>query len=244
MDLMSGTIEGAEALLRWKSETFGMVPPDQFIPIAEDTGLIIPIGEWVLRTACHQAKIWLNEGIGLSRIAVNISALQFGQREFVDLVMRILVESGLPTDMLELEITESLLARDADRAIRILGALKNLGVQLSIDDFGTGYSSLSYLKQFPVDRLKIDRSFVMDIDTDPDDAAIASAILGMAASMNLKVVAEGVETEAQLNVLRDKQCDEMQGYLLSRPLVAEEMTTWLKQQNVKPCLVSTAGLPA
>ena len=224
LDLPSGRISGVEALLRWHSPVLGPVSPVDFIPLAEETGLIIPIGEWVLRTACRQAKAWRDEGIDLERMAVNISVLQFVQPSFPGLVARILEETGLEPDALELEITESLLMKDPEGATRTLQTLKDLGVQLAIDDFGTGYSSLSRLKQLPLDRLKIDKAFVREVNSQPDDAAIATAVIAMAESMGLRVIAEGVENEAQLRFLKSKHCDEVQGYYLSRPLPASEIT--------------------
>ncbi|MCP3871282.1 MAG: EAL domain-containing protein [Gammaproteobacteria bacterium] len=227
MDVANGGVSGMEALLRWNSKALGRVGPDDFIPLAEETGLIIPIGEWVLRTACHQAKEWIDKGHQFSRVAVNVSAVQFSEPDFVQLVRDILDETQLAPNALELEVTESLLMRNAERAIETLNHLKALGVQLAIDDFGTGYSSLSYLKQFPIDRLKIDKAFVRDVDTDPDDAAIAKAVIAMAGSMDLKVIAEGVENSEQMTFLRDKHCDEVQGYFLSRPISSGEMDVYL-----------------
>jgi diguanylate cyclase (GGDEF)-like protein len=224
---VSGEVCGVEALLRWRSEELGPVSPVDFIPLAEETGLIVSIGEWVLRTACFQAEAWRNLGLWLPRMAVNVSAVQFMHKGFPDLVSRILDETGLEPKVLELELTESALVHDADGAAQALRALKGIGVQLAIDDFGTGYSSLSRLKQFPIDRLKIDRSFVRDIETDTDDAAIAVAVIAMAGSMDLKVLAEGVETCGQLDFLKEKRCDEVQGYLLSRPLPVAEATAFL-----------------
>ncbi|MBL8250264.1 MAG: EAL domain-containing protein [Candidatus Competibacter sp.] len=224
LDLPSGQISGVEALLRWNSPVLGPVSPVDFIPLAEETGLIIPIGEWVLRTACQQAKSWQEQGVGLQRMAVNISVLQFVQPSFPGLVARILEETGLAPEALELEITESLLMKDPEGATSTLHALKDLGVQLAIDDFGTGYSSLSRLKQLPLDRLKIDKAFVREVNLQPDDAAIATAVIAMAESMGLRVIAEGVENEAQLRFLKSKNCDEVQGYYLSRPLPVDEVT--------------------
>jgi diguanylate cyclase (GGDEF)-like protein len=223
LDLPSGRISGVEALLRWQNTMLGPVSPMDFIPLAEETGLIVPIGEWVLRTACQQAQMWRDEGINLERMAVNISVLQFVQPSFPGLVARILEETGLEPQALELEITETLLMKDPEGATETLQALKNLGVQLAIDDFGTGYSSLSRLKQLPLDRLKIDKAFVCEVNTHPDDAAIATAVIAMADSMGLRVIAEGVETEAQLRFLKSRNCDEVQGYYLSRPLPVSEI---------------------
>jgi EAL domain-containing protein (putative c-di-GMP-specific phosphodiesterase class I) len=227
LDLATGRICGVEALVRWTNEALGTVSPLDFIPLAEETGLIIPIGEWVLRVACQQAKTWQAAGFGLARMAVNISVLQFVQPGFPGLVARILEECGLEPAALELEITESLLMKDPEGALQTLRALKDLGVQLAIDDFGTGYSSLSRLKQLPLDRLKIDKAFVREVNTQPNDAAIATAVIAMAESMGLRVIAEGVENEAQLRFLKARHCNEIQGYYLSRPLPAAEMTPQL-----------------
>ncbi len=217
-ELATGAISGMEVLLRWDHRELGNVPPVEFIPIAEESGLIIAIGEWVLRTACRQAQAWRQQGLPLPRIAVNVSGKQFAQRNFQALIAQVLAETGLEPQVLEIEITESLLMQDADGAMTILRQIKALGVQLTIDDFGTGYSSLSRLKEFPIDGLKIDRSFVRAVDTDLNDQAIAKAIIAMADSMNMRVIAEGVETSEQRDWLRAMHCDEMQGYFLSRPL--------------------------
>jgi EAL domain-containing protein (putative c-di-GMP-specific phosphodiesterase class I) len=231
LDLLSGHICGVEALLRWTNDLLGSVSPLDFIPLAEETGLIIPIGEWVLRTACRQAKAWQVAGIGLVRMAVNISVLQFVQPGFTGLVTRILEEAGLEPEVLELEITESLLMKDPEGALHTLEALKAVGVQLAIDDFGTGYSSLSRLKQLPLDRLKIDKAFVREVNLQRNDAAIATAVIAMAESMGLRVIAEGVENEAQLRFLESKHCNEIQGYYLSRPLPSAEITTMLHNRR-------------
>jgi len=227
--------------VRWTNELLGTVSPAELIPLAEETGLIVPIplaeetglivpiGEWVLRAACRQAKAWRVAGIGLERIAVNISVLQFVQPGFTGLVAQILTETGLEPEVLELEITESLLMKDPEGALHTLRTLKSLGVQLAIDDFGTGYSSLSRLKQLPLDRLKIDKVFVRDVNSQPNDAAIATAVIAMAGSMGLRVIAEGVENEAQLRFLESKHCNEIQGYYLSRPLPTAEMTAMLRE---------------
>jgi diguanylate cyclase (GGDEF)-like protein len=225
--IAEGEVCGVEALLRWRNPELGSVSPADFVPLAEETGLIVPIGEWVLREACLQARLWRDQGLALPRMAVNVSAVQFMHKGFPDLVARVLEETKLEPAVLELELTESALVYDAGSAAQGLGALKQIGVQLAIDDFGTGYSSLSRLKQFPIDRLKIDRSFVRDIETDAGDAAIAVAVIAMAGSMDLKVVAEGVETRGQLDFLREKHCDEVQGYFLSKPLPAPETAAFL-----------------
>jgi len=232
LEVQSGQIAGMEALIRWRSTELGNVAPDDFIPLAEETGLIIPIGEWVLRTACIQAKEWRDKGYRVDRMAVNVSAIQFTEPDFTLLVRRILEETGLEPEALELEVTESILMNDADRAVETLGHLKSLGIKIAIDDFGTGYSSLSYLKQFPIDRLKIDKAFVRDVDTDADDAAIAKAVIAMAGSMDLKVIAEGVENDEQLKFLRDKKCDEIQGFLLSHPISSPDMDAYLRSLDV------------
>lgn len=231
VDLEHGQIIGMEVLLRWHHPQRGWVSPAQFIPLAEETGLIVPIGEWVLRTACAQARAWQDQGLPAVCIGVNLSARQFLQVDLIDLVARVLQETGLAPTCLELEITEGLLMQDVERAIDTLGVLRSMGVRLSIDDFGTGYSSLNYLKRFPIDRLKIDKSFVNDIIIDADNAAIVLAVIAMAHSLRLKVIAEGVETETQLAFLRSKNCDEIQGYYFSRPLPATEMAALLGENR-------------
>ena len=220
VELGTRTVSGLEALLRWSNPQLGSVPPSAFIPLAEDSGLILPLGEWVLREACSQMRRWRQEGVGVERIAVNISPRQFDNPTLVDVVREVLEQSGLDARDLELEITETALASDVEAASTTLSALRELGVRVAIDDFGTGYSNLSNLKRFPIDRLKIDRSFIRDIVTDPDSASIAGAITAMAMSMDLEVLAEGVETEGQLRLLRLQGCHEVQGYLLSRPVAA------------------------
>ena len=222
MEIESGRITGFEALIRWRHPTLGLVPPERFIPIAENNGLILPIGEWVLRTACAQARKWQDDGLPAVPVAVNVSAIQFRQESFRALIRKVLQETGLAPQYLELELTEGLLLANGDATLSVLQELKEMGLNLAIDDFGTGYSSLSYLKQFPVGKLKIDRSFVRDIAVDCDDRAITSAILSMAKSLHLRVIAEGVENEAQMSFLREHQCDEIQGYYFSEPLSADD----------------------
>ena len=222
MDLASGTMTGAEALIRWHDPTLGVVCPGQFVPIAEECGLIIPIGRWVLREACRQVRSWLDAGLRPAPVAVNISAVEFRQKGFLEGVALILDETGLAPAYLELELTESILMQDAEASASVLETLKTMGVKLAIDDFGTGYSSLSYLQRFPIDTLKIDRSFVRDIITDADAATIVSAVIGMGRNLQQRVIAEGVETSEQLAFLRAHQCDEGQGFLFSRPLSAED----------------------
>ena len=232
VDLTTGGIVGVEALLRWQSSDLGVVSAATFVPVLEETGLIVPVGEWVLRTACRQARTWQENGAGrFLRVAVNLSARQFGREDLVDTVARALEESGLDPRCLEMEITESLLMEDIEASSRILEELKGAlgGVRVSIDDFGTGHSSLSYLKTFPIDLLKIDSSFIRNLATDLDDAAITTAIIGLAHNLRLKVIAEGVESEEQLAFLQNKGCDEAQGYYFGRPLPAEDLTLLLEE---------------
>ena len=228
--LDTGQIVGMEALLRWHHPTRGMVAPNEFIPLAEETGLINTIGEWVLRTACAQLQTWIKSGMPAMRVAVNISVRQLLQANFTATVERALIDTGLPPHQLELEITESTLMENAQDTLQALHRLRNLGVRLTIDDFGTGYSSLAYLKRFPVDIIKIDQSFVRDIPDDADDAAIVKGIIALAHSLRLEVVAEGVETESQLNFLRDHSCDMMQGYYFSKPVPAEQFAHFFMTQ--------------
>jgi diguanylate cyclase (GGDEF)-like protein/PAS domain S-box-containing protein len=231
IDLESGQIRGAEALVRWEHPELGLLPPGEFISLAEVSGLIVPIGEWVLRTACRQAREWHALGFPHLSIAVNLSARQFQQADLVDHVREALLLADLPAGSLDLEITESNAMQNAELSISTLWDLKNLGVRLSMDDFGTGYSSLNYLKRFPIDRIKIDQSFVRDVTSDPDDAAIAAAMIALAHSLQLTVVAEGVETESQLAFIREQQCDEMQGFLFSPPVPAERFEELLRENQ-------------
>lgn len=218
VNLHTGRVVGAEALLRWRHPKRGLISPEQFIPIAEETGLIIAIGRWVLEEACRQAAVWRQQGLTSLRMAVNLSLVELRQKDLVKNVEQALASSGLPPEWLELEITESVVMNDVPSATQRLRELKELGLRMSIDDFGTGYSSLSYLKRLPVDSLKIDRIFVRDLSTSTDDAAIADAIIRMGHSLKLTTIAEGVETRMALNFLRDRCCDDVQGYLFSRPL--------------------------
>ncbi|WP_136523918.1 EAL domain-containing protein [Geomonas ferrireducens] len=229
--LSSGAVVGMEALLRWHSPELGVVPPDTFIPLAEETGLILPIGAWVLKTACAQIRAWRDTGIASPPVAVNLSPRQFRQHDIAAAVAQVLVETGLEPHLLELEITEGMVMQDATRVAAVLGELKQMGLTLAMDDFGTGYSSLGYLKRFPFDKLKIDKSFVRDITRDPDSAAIAKAVIAMAHSLHLKVIAEGVETQGQLNYLKSQGCDEIQGYFLSKPVPAGEFERLLTEQR-------------
>jgi diguanylate cyclase (GGDEF)-like protein/PAS domain S-box-containing protein len=234
LDLASGTVYGVEALLRWRHPERGLILPAEFIPLAEITGLIVPMGPWILKTACAQAKKWQDAGHPQLCLSVNLSARQFQQPDLVELVTRVLDETGLPPRSLELEITESNAMQNAETTTQTLRALKALGVRLSIDDFGIGYSSLSYLKRLPIDTLKIDQSFVRDMTTDADDAAIVTAVIAMAQTLKLAVVAEGVEVEEQLAFLAARRCDRMQGFLFSRPLPAEDCEKLLVRQRRGP----------
>jgi len=229
VDLRTGEIVGMEALVRWQHPDLGLVSPARFIPVAEDSGLIVPLGEWVLRTACAQNKAWQRAGLKPISVAVNLSARQFRQPNLVEMVAGILSETGLDPTHLDLEVTESLVMQNVEATIVTLGRLKAMGIKLSIDDFGTGYSSLNYLKRFPIHTLKIDQTFVRDITTDPSDAAIAKTIIAMAHELGLMVIAEGVETEEQKSFLRLHRCDEMQGYLFSRPVPAAEFENLLRE---------------
>jgi EAL domain-containing protein (putative c-di-GMP-specific phosphodiesterase class I) len=231
INLSSGRVIGCEALLRWNHPELGQVPPGRFIPIAEDSGLIIPIGEWVLHEACRQAIAWQEAGLPEIVVAVNLSALQFRRGNLEQTVIAALTESGLDPCFLELEITESLLIQDAESALALVKRLKSLGVQFSIDDFGTGYSSLAYLKRLHVDKLKIDQSFVRNLASDPDDAAIIHAIVQMARSLKMKTIAEGVEEEGMLAYLKLYHCDEAQGYHFARPLPAAEFARYLAEHG-------------
>ena len=238
LNLQTGEIVGAEALVRWQHPERGLVSPDKFVPLAEETGLIVPIGEWVLRTACKQTKAWQDEGFPSLRIAVNLSSRQFSQIDLRRQLVEILMDTGLDPKFIELELTESMLVQNTEVAIRRLNALKSLGVEIAIDDFGTGYSSLSYLQQFPFDILKIDRCFIRDITENANNAAITKAIIAMAKSLDLKLVAEGVETEAELSFVCQHQCDGMQGYLFSRPVPPEEFRQLLTADKRLPLPIS------
>ena len=228
INLRTGAISGAEALLRWTHPTRGPVSPGQFIPVAEDCGLILPIGNWVLREACRQAQAWLGAGLPLPSIAVNISAMEFRHKDFLEGIFAALTDTDLNPKFLELELTESVLMKRAESAASVLQTLRASGVQLAIDDFGTGFSSLSYLRRFPVDALKIDQSFVRQISTAPDETTIVTAIISMGRSLNLRVIAEGVETQDELAFLQAHQCDEAQGYYFGRPVHPEQFAKLLE----------------
>jgi diguanylate cyclase (GGDEF)-like protein len=231
INLKTGAITGAEALIRWKSSTRGSTPPMQFIPVAEDSGQILPIGAWVLREACTQERTWLDAGLPVPAMAVNVSAVQFQNEKFLEDLFATLKETGLDPRHLELEVTESVLMKHAQFAAAILQILRNRGVRVSVDDFGTGYSSLSYLQQFPLDALKIDQSFVRGINTNPGETTIVNAIINMGRSLNMRVIAEGVETAGDLAFLKAHNCDEAQGYYFSRPVPAEQFARFLERHN-------------
>jgi diguanylate cyclase (GGDEF)-like protein len=228
LDLKTGRILGAEALIRWFQPRSGWVHPADFIPVAEDSGLIVPLTQWVLRHACEQAQAWRTMGLAPLRISVNISAIDFRQREFVDNLAAILKQTGLPPNQLELEITESVLMQNVDETVDILNRIKAMGVRLALDDFGTGYSSLSYLRRFPIDVLQIDQSFVRGLHENSQDAQLISAIIGMGKSLELNIIAEGVETVEQLNFLRSQQCEEGQGFLFSKAVPAKDFAQLLQ----------------
>jgi diguanylate cyclase (GGDEF)-like protein len=229
VNLETGEITGVEALIRWQQPNRGLVPPAQFVPVAEDCGLILPIGRWVLREACRQARAWQDAGLPPLLIAVNVSAVEFRDKDFVEGVRTILSETGLPARYLELELTEGVLMEDVESAASVLLELKAMGVHLAIDDFGIGYSSLSYLRKFPIDALKIDKSFIHQDTTDPDESTIVGAVIAMGRSLKLRVVAEGVETLEQLMVLQGLHCDEAQGFYFSRPVAAEQFADLLQK---------------
>lgn len=231
MDLASDRITSVEALVRWQHPTMGLLPPKDFIPLAEETGLISAIGELVLERSCRQATQWHKQGFTDVCVSVNLSAHQFRKGNVLEIVDRVLQATELPAHLLELELTESLIMEDLDKNIALLQSLRKRGVELSLDDFGTGYSSLSYLKRFPINTLKIDRSFITELDQSPDDAAITRAIIDMAHSLNLRVVAEGVETASHLDILRSMGCDSIQGYLISKPVPEAELLKLLKAQQ-------------
>jgi EAL domain-containing protein (putative c-di-GMP-specific phosphodiesterase class I) len=224
-------IAGAEALIRWNNPELGLMSPDEFIPVAEDCGLIFPIGEWVLRSACAQMMQWHRAGHKDLHVSVNLSARQFQQYDLTSVIERMLHETGLPASCLDLEITESAAMHNAEMSLGIMTRLKQMGVRLSIDDFGTGYSSLAYLKRFPIDTVKIDQHFVRDLTQSASDGEIIAAVISMARALKLHVVAEGVETEEQLAFLRKHHCETMQGFLFSRPLPAEEFEAILARQR-------------
>jgi EAL domain-containing protein (putative c-di-GMP-specific phosphodiesterase class I) len=232
VDVVSGRIVAMEALVRWQHPELGLLSPLEFIQLAEETGLIVQLGEWVLREACSQNVEWHNEGIINLRVAVNLSGYQLQHKSLLATIIKILDETGMLPENLEFEITESVIMQNPDFAVSILSEITELGIHISIDDFGTGYSSLSHLKRFSVNTLKIDKSFVQDVSLNSTDAAIATAIIAMGNSLNLNVIAEGVETQAQYEFLKDNNCGQVQGFLFSRPLPSDEFVKVLKQ-NIK-----------
>ena len=228
LDLQTGQITGMEALVRWVHPQRGMISPGQFVPIAEERGLMLHKGRWVLQEACGQARAWNESGLGIVPIAVNVSAAEFKDRDFLSGVRTVLIATGVRPSDLELELTESVLIQDAESTVRTLGALKAMGVRSAIDDFGTGYSSFTYLRRFPVDMLKLDQSFVQEITTDKEDATIVSAMINLGKSLKIGVIAEGVETRAQLRFLQCHECTQGQGYYFSRPVAAEQAAKLLE----------------
>jgi EAL domain-containing protein (putative c-di-GMP-specific phosphodiesterase class I) len=230
VSLQDGRVVGAEALLRWQHPELGALSPAEFIPIAEDSGQILPIGEWVLQTAVTQLKRWLDAGLPPMVVAVNLSAVQFRHPNLLERVTRILEVAALPPQFLELELTEATAMDDPLAAIALMNQLHERGIRMSIDDFGTGYSSLSYLKKFNIYKLKIDQSFVHDISNDPDDKAIVTAIINLASSLGMQTIAEGVETAGQMAFLRLQGCDEVQGYYFSKPMPADQFEAYVRQQ--------------
>lgn len=234
LDLRTGKVVGAEALIRWLKPGHGWVYPMDFIGVAEDSGLIIPLSKWVLTQACQQARAWQLAGLPAISMSVNVSAIDFRQHDFVDGIVRILELTGLDPTLLELEITESVLMQNVEATVQTLHAIKALGVRLAIDDFGTGYSSLSYLQRFPVDVLKIDQSFIRGLSTENNDAALVSAIISLGKSLNLNIIAEGVETLEQLDFLKALQCEEGQGYFFSKAVLPQEFVQLLTDSEQTP----------
>jgi EAL domain-containing protein (putative c-di-GMP-specific phosphodiesterase class I) len=222
---------GCEALIRWRHPELGIIPPVKFISIAEESGLIVPLGKWVLQTACRQNKSWQDSGYNKIVISVNISVKQLYQENILDMVQGILDDTGLEPKYLEFEITENVMMHNTEKMLKIMQRIKALGISISIDDFGTGFSSLSYLKQFSADIIKIDRAFIKDVNSNPNDAAITSAIINMAHSLNLRVIAEGVENHEQLGFLKSKNCNEVQGYLCGKPIMKDEFRELLSENK-------------
>jgi EAL domain-containing protein (putative c-di-GMP-specific phosphodiesterase class I) len=245
VNLATGAVVGVEALIRWHRPHRGVVPPAGFIPVAEESGLILPIGRWALDTACRQARAWQEGGLPPVSIAINVSAVELRGKDFLNNVRQILEQNRLEPRFLELELTETFMMQDWKTTAEILRALKTLGVRIALDDFGTGYSSLSYMRRFPIDALKIDQSFVRDMTSDADDASIVSAVINMGRSLNMSVVAEGIQTRDQLEFLRDRQCPEGQGFYFGPPVPAAELTELWSGAVGRPLLaVSSASGPA
>jgi EAL domain-containing protein (putative c-di-GMP-specific phosphodiesterase class I) len=228
IDLETGSLIGAEALLRWRHPDRGLIPPERFVPLAEDSGLIVPIGQWVLGEACRQARGWQEAGLGPVPVAVNVCAIELRHPGFLDGVRGVLAETGLDPRLLEVELTESVLMESAGTAAAVLRELKAIGIRLAIDDFGTGYSSLSYLARFPIDALKLDQSFVRKITSETEQSPIITAVINMGKSLNHRVIAEGVETPAQLAFLQSQRCEQGQGFHFSRPLRADQFRDLLR----------------
>ena len=229
--MLTGHVFAVEALIRWNHPKQGQLAPNHFIPIADQTGLIVPIGDWVLMEACRQNKAWQGSGLPPIKVCVNVSARQFAEKNFISRVTNALEKSGLEARYLELELTESLIMRDVGQAIATMNSLQRLGVQIAIDDFGTGYSSLSALKTFPVARLKIDRSFIKGLPANVDDRAVTTAVISLGKKLNLRIVAEGVENDEQIAFLRKNKCDELQGFHFSRPIPPDQVGAFLLKQN-------------
>jgi EAL domain-containing protein (putative c-di-GMP-specific phosphodiesterase class I) len=243
VDLVTGQITGVEALLRWTHPELGMVPPNQFIPLAEEIGLIVPIGRWVLKQACAQNMAWQRRGLRPVSMAVNLSPRQFADERLLQDIDDALKSCGMSATLLQLEVTESMVMQKVSRAIETLKAIQSRGIRLAIDDFGTGYSSMSLMKQFPIDTLKIDRSFVRNLPDDCEDQAIAQAIIRMGKALGMTIVAEGVETAEQASFLRDHGCDEMQGFLFSKPVMPEQLADLLRPSlHLSPPLQPAAGI--
>lgn len=231
VDLQSGALSGVEALVRWNHPEFGLLLPEKFIPLAQEIGLIIDLGRWVLLQACKQARLWHHAGYGSLSISVNISAIEFDQAQLISSISHVLAETGILPELLELEISESTLMRDAETSIRVLQALKDMDIKVAMDNFGTGYSSLRYLKHFSIDILKIDRSLTHDIIADPDSSEIIAAIIAMAKNLDLSVLAAGIEAKEQFDFLHRLRCDRAQGFLFSRPMIAQDILHLLEQRK-------------
>jgi len=231
LSLSSGTFESVEALMRWQSPDLGMVSPARFIPVLEETGMVVEVGAWAIQTACAQHQKWVDEGLGQKRMAVNLSARQLREMSFVSVLQDILQDSGMSPEWLEIEITESMLMSDTESAVTSLNVLHDMGIHVAMDDFGTGYSSLSYLKRFPIDTIKIDQAFVAEITSSSDDAEIIRTIINMGKTLHRQIVAEGVETEAQLALLKEYGCDHIQGYLLSRPVPGDALAEFFRAKT-------------
>ncbi|MCY0853541.1 putative bifunctional diguanylate cyclase/phosphodiesterase [Cupriavidus sp. D39] len=238
IDLRSGGIAGVEALIRWHQPELGLVSPARFIPLAEETGLIVPLGDWVMRTACAQMAAWQQAGLAPPRIAVNLSARQLWQGHAAERVAAVLCETGIPAGCLEVEITESVVMRDGAEAVQALSALRALGVTLALDDFGTGYSSLSHLRSLPLNKLKIDRAFIQDLTTRSDVAVLVQQIIQIGHAFKLRVVAEGVETRETADLLARSGCDEVQGFYFGKPLPAQDLEALLRQHSRRPSLAA------